>query len=104
MVTVDELREYIGIDVSDDPLINANLNRALRAAHELVLGAVGRDIETYLPGDPRLTALELEYGSEIYNNRGTTSAKAANAQYAWIFTMEEQLRLDLRRRKREAAR
>jgi hypothetical protein len=100
--TIDELRQYCGLDVDDDPLINANLNRALMSAHELVLGAVGRDIETYLPGDARLTELELIRGEELYT-RGATSAKMSNAKQELIFSFEEQLRLELRRAKAEAA-
>lgn len=97
--TLSELRRYCGIDIDDDELINANLTRALAAAHSLVLGAVGDDIEDYLPGDPRLDELTLAYAQELYSSRGI-SAKAANAQQAWIFSLEEQLRLELRRAKR----
>ena len=103
MVTIDDARMYLGIDVTDDAIVNANVQRALDTARATVLGAVGDDIETYLPGDKRFDQLVLEYTDDIYNNRGTTSAKASNARHAWIFAMEEQLRLALRIAKREAA-
>ncbi len=101
IATSDELRRYCGIDVDDDPLINRNMSRALSSAIELVLGAVGRDIEDYLPNDARLTELVLIRGEELYT-RGATSAKMSNARHELIFSLEEQLRLELRRAKAEA--
>ena len=103
MLTLTDARQHLGIDTEDDALVNANVQRALSAAVQTVLGAVGDDFETYIPADPRFDELVLHYLQEIYENRGTTSARAANAAQAWVFSVEEQLRLALRRAKRAAS-
>ncbi len=99
--TIEMARQYLGIDVDDDEMINANLSRALAAAHALMLGAVGDDIETLLPGDPRIDELQLALTADLYGNR-STSAKAGTAEARYIHSLEQQLRLDHSRLKREA--
>ena len=97
-VSLEQARFHLGIDVEDDALINANLRSAIDAAHAMLLSSVGDDIERYLPGDPRLTRLELIYAADLYNNR-ESAGKVATSKLALVRDMELQLRLELRRMK-----
>lgn len=101
MPTLDEALKYLGIDVTDDELINANVNRCLATAEKLVHGAVGEDIDTYLQGDPRTTELILIYAEDLYSQRGT-AAKVSGATRRLVADMELQLRIELRMAKEAA--
>ena len=96
-VTLDMARQYLGIDVDDDPMINANLSRALTTAQQLVRSGVGENVESVFPGDPRVDELILAYTADLFNGR-SASAKAENAIARHIDTLEWQLRLEYRRR------
>ena len=96
MPTLDDARTYIGIDVTDDELINANVKRCLATATKTLHGAVGEDIDTYLPDDPRATELVLIYTDDLYSQRGV-SAKVSGATRRLVADMEQQLRLELRK-------
>lgn len=103
MPTIDDARQYIGIDIADDALVNANLARCLRSATQILHGAVGsaEELATYLPDDPRVSELILIYTEELYANRGT-SAKEAGAMRRLVHDMEQQLVMELRRAKEAA--
>lgn len=101
MPDIDEAREYLGIDYADD-VVTANVSRALAAAKRLLHGTVGADVETYLPDDERVTELVLAYTADLYDERGTASAKASNAKRRSVANMEQQLRLELQRAKEAA--
>lgn len=100
MITVEQLKSYIPIDETD-ALIETNLGRAVESAHALILGSVGEDIEELLPGDPRVTELELRYASDIFQGR-SSSAKQGAAEDRLTQAMENQLRFELRRRRQGA--
>lgn len=100
MPTIDEALQYLGIDYADD-MVTANVTRALATAEKVLRGAVGEDVETYLPGDPRVAELVLIYLDDLYSDRGV-SAKVTGATRRLVADMELQLRLELRRAKEGA--
>lgn len=94
MPTVKEALVYLGIDY-EDTVVTANVQRALNTAVKTLHGAVGADIEEYMPGDPRAVELVFIYLDDLYSNRGV-SAKVSNATRQLVATMEMQLKLELR--------
>ena len=92
-VTKDEALLYIGVDYTDK-VVDANATRALASAWQTVLGAVGEDVDTYLPNDPRVKELTLIYFEDLYSQRGL-SAKVSGATRRLVQDMEWQLRLEL---------
>lgn len=101
MPTIEDAKSYCGIDVLDE-MQQANLQRALNTAERLVLGSVGQDVETYLPGDARTTELILMYTDDLYSERGV-SAKVSGATRRLAADMEQQLRLELAQAKEAKA-
>ena len=95
MVTIHDAAQHIGIDYLDDEMTMANLQRALDSAIYRLYGAVGRDVETYLEGDPRAVQLVLIYTEEAYDNH-PGSAKQDAAKNHLRENLELQLRLELR--------
>ena len=94
MVTLTQAAEHIGIDYLDDGMTAANLQRALDSAIYRLHGAVGRDVEAYLSGDPRVDQLVLIYTEEGYDNH-PGSAKQDAAKNYLRDTLELQLKLEL---------
>ena len=101
MPTMDEARAYLGIDYTD-AVTDANVSRALATARKTVLGAVGDDVDTYLPDDPRVKELTLIYLDDLYSQRGV-SAKVTGATRRLVSDMEQQLRLELSTAREKAA-
>lgn len=102
-VTREDCLNYLGIADADDQLVCRNVELARQAATEMLRGSVDYDIATYFPEhDARIHKLVLAYMAELYEDRGTT-AKAVKAKHAWVHDMEMQLRLEIARKKREAA-
>ena len=95
MVTINDAAMHIGIDYLDDEMVRANLQRALDSAIYRLFGAVGRDVETYLEGDPRVDQLVLIYTEEAYDNH-PGSAKQDSAKNHLRDNLELQLLLELR--------
>ena len=99
--TLDDARAYMGIDYADD-MAKANATRALSAAKQIVLGAVGADVETYMADDARVSQLILIYTDDLYSERAV-SAKVSGATRRLVADMEAQLRLELRQIKEAMA-
>lgn len=95
MVTLNDAAQHIGIDYLDDGMTVANLQRALDSAIYRLYGAVGRDVEEYLEGDPRIDLLVLIYTEEAYDNH-PGNAKQDAAKNHLRDNLELQLRLELR--------
>ena len=96
MVTLEDAKAHLRIDEDDsDDMVNTNVQRALSAARQRMLGAVGSDIETYLPEDPRIDQLVLIYTQENYDG-SSLSEKEIRALKHLREDLEPQLRLDLR--------
>jgi hypothetical protein len=98
--TIEDALNYIGIDYTD-AMVEANASRALKAARATVLGAVGKDVETYLPDDPRVDEMILIFFEDLYSQRGV-SAKVSGATRWLVFDMEWQLKMELRQKREEA--
>ena len=94
MVTLTDAAEHIGLDYLEDGMTAANLQRALNSAIYRLYGAVGRDVENYLDGDPRVDQLVLIYTEEGYDNH-PGSAKQDAAKNHLRDNLELQLRLEL---------
>lgn len=100
MPTIEDALNYIGIDYTD-AMVEANASRALKAARATVLGAVGNDVETYLPDDPRVDEMILIFFEDLYSQRGV-SAKVSGATRRLVFDMEWQLKMELRKKREDA--
>ena len=99
-VTKEDAMAYIGIDY-EDTVVTKNLTRSMATAQQKLRGAVGEEIDTFLPEDPRAVELVLAYTDEAYSKRGV-SAKEANAKRSHINDLEQQLIMEMRRKKEEA--
>ena len=97
MVNLQDALLFLGYDETDAVIVY-NVERQLATARRILLGAVGEDVETYLPGDPRVDELTLIILDDLHTNRGR-SAKEANALRCSVHDMEQQLRLELARAK-----
>lgn len=93
MPTIEDVLAYLGIDYVDEVVIR-NVQSAMSTAWQTLLGSIGTDVETYLPGDPRVAELVKIYVDDLYSERGI-SAKVSNATRQMVNTMEWQLRLEL---------
>lgn len=101
-ISLPDARDYLGIDATEDTLINKNVTRALATAVKVLHGSVGEDVATYLPGDSRADELTLIYLDDLYSDRGV-GAKVSGATRRLVADMELQLRMELRRAKAAAA-
>lgn len=100
MVTLEDAKIHLRIDYADE-MTDANVTRALSAGHSRMLGAVGSDVEAYLPNDPRIDQLTLIYTQENYDG-SALSDKEIRALARLRQDLEPQLRLDLRAAKEAA--
>jgi hypothetical protein len=100
MPTIEAAWAYLGIDYDDD-VTNMNIVRCLKTAQSILHGAVGEDVDDFLPDDPRVEELQLIYMEDLYSQRGI-AAKVSNATRRQVFDMEQQLRMELRRAKEAA--
>lgn len=100
MPTVDDALAYLGIDYPD-AIITKNVTRALATAKKVLHGAVGEDVETFMPNDSRAQELVLIYMDDLYSQKGV-SAKVTGATRRMVADMEMQLRLELRTLREEA--
>ena len=101
MVTYEEALAHLGIDYPDES-IEKIVTQKLAAAVETLRGAVGDDVDELMPDDHRARELVCVYLDDLYSNRGV-SAKVSGAVRRSVQTMELQLRMELRRRRKEAA-
>lgn len=101
MPTLEDARLYLGIDYADETT-DKNVTRALATAKATLYGAVGEDVETYLPNDSRIVELVLIYTDDLYSQRGV-AAKVSGATRRLVFDMEQQLKMELRTAKEAAA-
>lgn len=100
MPTLEDALVYLGYGADEtDEVVVANVTRQLATAIKTLQGAVGSDLFGLLPdGDERATELVFIYLDDLHSNRGV-SAKVSGATRRLVATMEEQLRLTLRRRR-----
>lgn len=94
--STEELLRYLGIDYADE-VVTANVENAFMDALSYLQSAVGEDVFDLLPDDRKVWRLVKIYAQELYDERGTTSAKANNAKRDMVHSLELQLRLELAR-------
>lgn len=102
MLTVDEALVHLGYDIVDAQIL-ALVNAELESAKAYLQGAVGADIFTLMPDDPRVNILLRAYLDDQHDDRGTTSVKAGNAKREMIHSTEWQLRCELARLREEVS-
>lgn len=90
---LDMAKRYMAIDYGDE-VVDMNVARAIDAGYAAVLGGVGKDIEEYLPDDPRIQELALIYAEEFYTERGSAGKVGAAVRHK-VADLELQLRLEL---------
>ena len=100
MVTLQDAYDYLGYDEVDD-VIERKVKKDLRTGEAMMRGAVGEDVEEYLPDDPRIDELVLYFTGEVHDNRGG-SQKQASARSHHAHDIELQLKTELRRAKATA--
>lgn len=94
--TTEEIMQYLGIDYADST-VTANVNNALNDAMTYLESVVGADVFDLMPADRKVWRLVKIYTKELYDERGTVSAKANNAKREMVHSLELQLRLELSR-------
>lgn len=92
VVTVEDVKAYLGIDYADD-MVNSNIERAISTADAYLKGSIGSD---YPVDDPRAKELALIIISDLYDNRGLQSTVSGNTRRL-VDDLSLQLRLELRR-------
>jgi hypothetical protein len=102
MLSIDDALLHLGYDVVDE-VTARKVTSELEEAKAYLKGAVGADIFDIMPEDPRIDTLLKAYLDDLHDDRGTTSAKAGNATRSMIHSTEWQLKLDLARKREEAA-
>ena len=92
VVSVDEVKDNLGIDYADE-MVERNINRAIKTADAYLKGSIG---ENYPTDDPRAKELALIIISDLYDNRGFNATVSGNARRL-VDDLSLQLRLELRR-------
>lgn len=93
VVTVEDVKAYLGIDYADD-MVNANITRAINTADAYLKGSIGNNYPTE---DPRAKELALIIVDDLYSNRGSQSTNISGNCKRLVDDMSLQLRLELRR-------
>lgn len=91
MITVDDLKNYLGIDYADE-MVEKNLERLIKTADSYLKGAIGND---YPDDDPRANELALIVAADLYDNRDL-SAKVSNNVRNLVNDFLMQLKLGMR--------
>lgn len=92
MVSVTDVKNYLGIDYSDE-MIDANINRMIKSADSYLKGAIGED---YPKDDPRAVEIALMIISDLYDNRDLADKSSGNVR-RFIQDATLQLKLELQR-------
>lgn len=97
VVTVDEVKDYLGIDYSDD-MTTRNIERSIKSADLFLRGSIG---ENYPIDDSRAKDLALIIIADLYDNRGLQAQGGGSVSSNVRRLVEDfslQLRLELRRK------
>ena len=92
VVNIDEVKNHLGIDYTDD-MTESNINRMIKTADAYLKGSIG---ENYPAEDPRSKELALIIVADLYDNRGMTSTISGNTRRL-VDDLSLQLRLELGR-------
>lgn len=96
MVTVEQVKAYLGIDYTDTT-IETNITRVIKTADGILKGSIGED---YPQDDPRAIELTLIIAADLYDNRELKDKVSGNVRKL-VDDMSLQLRLELRRKENE---
>lgn len=90
MVSVQEVKNYLGIDYADE-MVEANISRMIKTADSFLKGSIG---ENYPDDDPRAVELALIIISDLYDNRDMTDKVSGNVR-RFVNDASLQLRIEL---------
>lgn len=90
MVSLEEAKDYLGIDYADD-MVERNINRMIKTADSMLKGSIG---DPYPDDDPRAVELALIIVADLYNNRELSNKVSANVR-RFVEDASLQLRLEL---------
>ena len=76
MITIDDVKNYLGIDYTDT-MVDNNIQRAINTAKAYIEGAIGKNTNL---DDPRAKVLMLIVVSDLYDNRGITDKVSATVR------------------------
>ena len=93
MVTVDMVKDYLGIDYVDD-MVTRSIERIIKVADAHLKGAIGED---YPDTDPRAEELQLVICDDLYSKRGLKDSVSGNTRKL-IDDFHQQLILERRRK------
>lgn len=96
VVSVEEVKSYLGIDYADE-MTDRNISRLIKTADAYLKGSIGADYPTE---DPRAKELALIIISDLYDNRGLVSTVSGNTRRL-VEDLSLQIRLELRRSNNE---
>lgn len=91
MVSMDEVKDYLGIDYADK-MVENNISRMIKTADSLLKGSIG---DPYPDDDPRAVELALIIISDLYNNRELSDKVSSNAR-RFVDSASQQLKLELK--------
>lgn len=100
MPTLEDALQELGYDYPTDA-IKKIVGRDLAAAIATLHGAVGEDVETLMPDDPRAYSLVIDFLHDLHDNKGV-SAKVSGATRRTVADRVQQLDLELRAKRKEA--
>lgn len=92
MPTIDEVKDYLGIDYADE-MVERNITRSIATADAYLKGAIG---DNYPTEDPRAKEVSLIFIADLYDNRGVIEKVSGNVRRL-VDDFLLQLRLELRR-------
>ena len=91
MVTVEDVKNYLGIDYADD-MTEKNIARMIKTSDSYLKGSIG---DPYPDDDPRAVELALIIIADLYNNRDLSDRVTVNTRRL-VDDMSLQLRCELR--------
>lgn len=91
MVTVEDVKNYLGIDYADN-MVESNIARMIKTSDSYLKGSIG---DPYPDDDPRAVELALIIIADLYNNRDLSDRVTANTRRL-VDDMSLQLRCELR--------
>ena len=92
MITIEDVKDHLGIDYVDDMVIR-NLERLIKVADRTLEGSLGKG---YPKDDPRAEELALVIVNDLYSNRELSGKVSGNVRRL-IDDFQQQLRLEMRR-------
>ena len=90
MVSVQDVKNYLGIDYADE-MVEANISRMIRSADSYLKGSIG---ENYPDDDPRAVELALIIIADLYDNRELSDKVSGNVR-RFVNDVSLQLRVEL---------